>query len=128
VSSEDESGAQSAGNADVGSAVRQARERAGLTQTALAERLGTTQTCISYWETGKRDMGAADLVKAAAALGVPAASLLPGQARDLPPLPEYTCGQCGETFGTNCDPDDIECTYCEAKRCPHCQTWFGSEF
>jgi hypothetical protein len=42
-------------------------------------------------------------------------------------LPEYTCGMCGETFGTNFLPDEIECAYCEARRCPHCELWFGGE-
>lgn len=46
----------------------------------------------------------------------------------LPPLPQYTCGACGETHGSNCDPDDIVCPYCEARRCPHCLKWFGAEF
>jgi hypothetical protein len=48
--------------------------------------------------------------------------------RPLPPLPQYTCGSCGETFGSNCDQDDITCPYCEARRCPHCKRWFGSEY
>lgn len=30
------------------------RETLGLNQKELAERLGVTQTAISYWETGKR--------------------------------------------------------------------------
>ena len=42
-------------------------------------------------------------------------------------LPEYTCGQCGETFGTNFVEDEIECAYCDARRCPHCAEWFGGE-
>jgi DNA-directed RNA polymerase subunit RPC12/RpoP len=45
--------------------------------------------------------------------------------RGLPPLPQYTCGQCGETFGTNFRTEEIECPECEARRCPHCETWFG---
>lgn len=45
--------------------------------------------------------------------------------RDLPPVPEYTCGSCDETFGTNCDEDDIQCPECGATRCPHCEQWFG---
>ena len=50
--------------------------------------------------------------------------IAPATLRDLP---EYTCGQCGETFGTNFLPDEIECAYCEARRCPHCELWFGGE-
>jgi hypothetical protein len=45
----------------------------------------------------------------------------------LPPLPEYTCGQCFEMFGSNCRDDDISCAYCGAKRCPHCREWFGGD-
>lgn len=45
----------------------------------------------------------------------------------LPPLPQFTCGQCGETFGTNFAEDEIECAYCDARRCPHCHEWFGGE-
>lgn len=29
------------------------RRRAGLSQTKLAERLGTKQSCVSQWETGE---------------------------------------------------------------------------
>jgi hypothetical protein len=42
-------------------------------------------------------------------------------------LPEYTCGQCNEVFGSNCDEDDIECTNCDARLCPHCGQWFGGQ-
>jgi hypothetical protein len=45
---------------------------------------------------------------------------------DLPPLPEFTCGVCGETFGTNFDIEEIECP-CGARRCPHCEQWFGGD-
>jgi transcriptional regulator with XRE-family HTH domain len=37
---------------DVASLVRTARERAGLSQAALAEALGTTQSALSRWERG----------------------------------------------------------------------------
>ena len=40
---------------------------------------------------------------------------------------DFTCDACGETFGTNCDEDDIICTLCNAHRCPHCHLWFGGE-
>lgn len=71
-----EAGARS-GSAVVGIRVRAARERAGMTQEALAGKLGITQTAVSYWEAGKRDIGVADLERIAAALGIRAASLLP---------------------------------------------------
>jgi len=39
---------------------------------------------------------------------------------------DITCGSCGEDYGTNVtDLDEIECVTCEARRCPHCQIWFG---
>lgn len=71
-----EAGARS-GSVVVGIRVRAARERAGMTQEALAGKLGITQTAVSYWEAGKRDIGVADLERIAVALGIRAASLLP---------------------------------------------------
>jgi hypothetical protein len=39
---------------------------------------------------------------------------------------DVTCGSCGEDYGTNVtDLDEIECAECGARRCPHCQKWFG---
>ena len=35
-----------------GQLIREGRRRAGLTQAALAERLGTSQSVIARWETG----------------------------------------------------------------------------
>jgi transcriptional regulator with XRE-family HTH domain len=61
----------------VGHRIREARQSAGLTQAQLGELLDVTQTAVSYWESGKREPGVADLVRIAAQLGVPAASLLP---------------------------------------------------
>jgi len=63
--------------AAAGALIRQARERAVLSQEALAGRLGVTQTAVSYWEAGKRDPGVAELERIADALGVRASSLLP---------------------------------------------------
>ncbi|MEO6652699.1 MAG: helix-turn-helix transcriptional regulator [Ilumatobacteraceae bacterium] len=37
---------------DVGRLIRSSRERAGLSQTQLAERVGTTQSAVSRWERG----------------------------------------------------------------------------
>lgn len=38
----------------VGNEVRKLREKLRLTQAELAQRLGVTQTCVSYWEAGIR--------------------------------------------------------------------------
>lgn len=70
--------------ASLGARIRSAREAAGLTQEALAGKVGVSQTAVSYWEAGKRDCGIGDLLALASALGVPAASLLPGDARPEP--------------------------------------------
>jgi hypothetical protein len=41
---------------------------------------------------------------------------------------DITCGACGEDYGTNVtDLDEIECVECDARRCPHCKTWFGGQ-
>ena len=63
--------------AHVGERVRSARQSALLTQEMLADTLGVTQTAVSYWEAGKRDMGVADLLRIAEACRAPASSLLP---------------------------------------------------
>jgi transcriptional regulator with XRE-family HTH domain len=65
------------GSIAVGEIIRSTRERAGMTQSALGEALNVTQTCVSYWEAGRRDIGVTDLIRIAAALGVQAADLLP---------------------------------------------------
>jgi hypothetical protein len=44
-----------------------------------------------------------------------------------PRMKDITCGSCGEEFGTNADDDEIECTECDARRCPHCKRWFGGQ-
>lgn len=49
--------------------LREARDANGLTQGELAERLGVTQTAISYWESGKRTPGIEELLDLAAQLG-----------------------------------------------------------
>jgi transcriptional regulator with XRE-family HTH domain len=61
----------------VGLRLRLARERARMSQEALAGHLGVTQTAVSYWEAGKRDMSVDDLLNATAVLGVKACVLLP---------------------------------------------------
>jgi transcriptional regulator with XRE-family HTH domain len=64
-----------------GAMIRAARERAGMTQEALGAALGVTQTCVSYWESRKCDIGMADFLRAAEALGVDPETLLPERHR-----------------------------------------------
>lgn len=42
---------------------------------------------------------------------------------------DYACGLCGEEFGSNLGPGDIQCTNddCEARRCPACEAWFTED-
>jgi transcriptional regulator with XRE-family HTH domain len=68
--------------ATVGALVQAARAHALMTQAVLAEELGVTQTAVSCWEAGKRDMGVGGLLRIAEACGVPASSLLPEEHRE----------------------------------------------
>lgn len=72
--------------ASVGQRIRAGREALGWTQSDLADRLGCTQTAVSYWESGRRGLSLDDLVDVARVLGVPAAELLPDR-HGRPPLP-----------------------------------------
>jgi transcriptional regulator with XRE-family HTH domain len=56
--------------------LRAARERVGVTQLELAERLGTTQTFVSKCERGERRIDAVELIEFAEALGVPPLELI----------------------------------------------------
>jgi transcriptional regulator with XRE-family HTH domain len=51
------------------------RERLGITQTDLADRLGNTQTFVSKCERGERRIDAVELVEFAEALGIEPADL-----------------------------------------------------
>ena len=53
-----------------GQNIKAAREAAGISQTELAERIGTTRQQIGKYETGEQDMTVARLVQIATALGV----------------------------------------------------------
>ena len=58
---------------------------------------------------------------------------MPERTADLKPregwpgMFDVTCGACGEEFGTNFAVENIRCPECEARRCPHCRTWFGDD-
>lgn len=58
--------------------LRRAREKAGLSQEALAERAGMHRDAVALLETGKRDPRVSTVVKLAKALGMPAGDLLKG--------------------------------------------------
>jgi transcriptional regulator with XRE-family HTH domain len=61
---------------DLGSNLRAAREKLGLTQEEVAERSGVHATEISRMEAGKRDPQVSTLLKLAAAVEVPPGQLL----------------------------------------------------
>jgi DNA-binding XRE family transcriptional regulator len=50
--------------------IKEAREKAGLTQTEVAERLGVSQPAYKYWETGERNPKQETLERIAKAIGV----------------------------------------------------------
>jgi transcriptional regulator with XRE-family HTH domain len=56
----------------LGERIAQARQEAGLTQKQLAEKLGTTQRVLTYWEREAVGLRADQLAKLAEALGVSA--------------------------------------------------------
>lgn len=47
----------------IGHAIKEARERAGLTQTEVAERLGISRNAISLWESNKSRPATANLLR-----------------------------------------------------------------
>lgn len=57
---------------DLGERIAQARQEAGLTQKQLAEKLGTTQRVLTYWEREAAGLRADQLAKLTEALGVSA--------------------------------------------------------
>ena len=64
--------------AEVGRRIRRARERAGVSQEALAVRVGCARPTVCRWERGRRLPALGALVRIAAELGVAPAALLPG--------------------------------------------------
>lgn len=61
---------------DLGTNLREARERLGLTQEQVAERSGVHATEVSRIEAGKRDPQVSTLRRLAAALEMPPGRLL----------------------------------------------------
>ena len=81
----------------VGALIKQARERRGVSQAALAGLLGVAQPTLASWETGDRSASLTDLLLMSKLLGVHVVELLPVP----PPLPPvvfagpYRCRECG---------------------------------
>eukprot|EP00752_Nemacystus_decipiens_P013101 g11590.t1 len=62
----------------VGGRVRELRIRAGLSQQALAERIGLSFQQVQKYEKGANRMGASRLIQIATVLGVPVEALFQG--------------------------------------------------
>jgi Zn-dependent peptidase ImmA (M78 family)/DNA-binding XRE family transcriptional regulator len=61
----------------VASRIRKTREKVGISQAELAERVERSQTAVSLWESGKRTAGLDDLIDLADALHVEVSAFLP---------------------------------------------------
>lgn len=61
-----------------GERIKRARTEAGLSQKALAEKMGVSQQTIAKYENGERNPKIGTLDRIAKALGIPAISLEPG--------------------------------------------------
>lgn len=62
----------------IGTRIRAARELQGLTQAALAERVGVTRSAVAQWETGRAGQVGGNLAQIASVLGVGVEHLLLG--------------------------------------------------
>ena len=72
-----------------GEKLRTLRMKRGLSQQAVADVLGTTQRCISWWESGERWPQLPDIPVLAALYGANPAALLPALPDDvIIPQPE----------------------------------------
>ena len=68
---------------DAGGEIRRARERAGLSQAALAARAGTSQATISAYEAGRKQPSVRTLSRMLAAMGAEL-SVAPAPPRRVP--------------------------------------------
>lgn len=66
--------------------IRMTRESRGLTQSALAARLGVARSQITLWETGGRNPSPTSVTQLALALGIDVEWLATGQGLPKPPL------------------------------------------
>ncbi len=65
---------------EIGSRIRSARERLGLTQAGLAAQVGVTRSAVAQWETGRAGQVGGHLTQIASVLGVGIEHLLLGGA------------------------------------------------
>ncbi|MGQ5426172.1 zinc ribbon domain-containing protein [Thermophilibacter sp. ZX-H3] len=97
---------------DVGNQIRERRQRLGLSQEELAQRLYVTRVTVSHWETGATEPGIDMLKLIARELDVPVTALLD--------MPEHYCQSCGMMFtgpdqhGHEADGSETEdlCRWC----------------
>jgi transcriptional regulator with XRE-family HTH domain len=73
----------------VGGLVRKARDKAGLTQDALASRIGLTRTSVTNIEKGRQKVLLHTLCDLASALGIPPAALLPESQESTEPVIDH---------------------------------------
>lgn len=64
---------------ELGKRIRQARERIGMSQEALAEGVARDQKAVSEYENGKRKLPATELPSFARVLGVPVSYFFEGE-------------------------------------------------
>lgn len=78
-------------NEHIGKTIRRRRRLLGLTQEALADRLGFSFQGVQKWECGVCNISAAQLVLVAEALETAPANLLPlpTLTKDRPPCPPF---------------------------------------
>lgn len=82
----------------IGLIIQARREGAGLRQIDLAEAANVSQTCISYWESGKRLPSLDDLELLAQVFNVPLSSFLDAECEDCLDVqpPGFSCLTCGK--------------------------------
>jgi transcriptional regulator with XRE-family HTH domain len=68
----------------LGGLLREAREKAGLTQGYMAERLGRPQQYVSAAELGRQRLDLWELVRICRAIGVPLADVVRRYEREAP--------------------------------------------
>ena len=90
-----------------GGIIRQLRERKGLTQNELAERIGVSGKAVSKWETNRGLPDISIMGDLAGALGVSTAELLTGDLREndnpaanMKKVHFYVCPVCGNVISS----------------------------